>query len=125
MKTILASLITALVVAGGAGAYVSVVTPRQFNALKARVSVLESRAAASNASLSTLDAEETSLQQQLASNSNATTVECLRTQWNAYTNGYVPVDAYAVNGARYDSSLTGFPPGAVLWVGVLSTTKHC
>ena len=125
MKTILASLITALMVAGGAGAYVSAVTPAQLNALKARVSVLESRAAASKASLSTLNAQVASLQQQVGSNSNAATVECLRTQWNTYTGGYVPIDAYAINGAKYTGSLEGFPAGSVLWVGVLSTTKHC
>ena len=41
LKTIIASFVTAIVVAGGAGAYISVVTPAQFAALKSRVSVLQ------------------------------------------------------------------------------------
>lgn len=41
MKTVIACLLTALVVASGAGAYIEVVTPAQFNALQARVQTLE------------------------------------------------------------------------------------
>lgn len=41
MKTAVACLVTALAVAGGAGAYVQAVTPAQFAALNARVTALE------------------------------------------------------------------------------------
>lgn len=42
MKAVVASLATAAIVAGGAGAYVKVVTPAQFARLNARVTALES-----------------------------------------------------------------------------------
>jgi hypothetical protein len=41
VKAVIASLVTAIVVAGGAGAYVADVTPAQFAALQARVAKLE------------------------------------------------------------------------------------
>jgi hypothetical protein len=41
MKSLLASLITAVVVAGGAHAYNATVTPAQFARLEARVKILE------------------------------------------------------------------------------------
>jgi len=41
MKAVIASLVTAVIVASGAGAYVEVITPAQFGALQARVAALE------------------------------------------------------------------------------------
>lgn len=41
MKAVIASLVTAVIVASGAGAYVEVVTPAQFARLNARVTALE------------------------------------------------------------------------------------
>jgi hypothetical protein len=45
MKTVIACLVTGLVVAGGAGAYTAVVTPQQFAALKSQVAALKSETA--------------------------------------------------------------------------------
>jgi hypothetical protein len=109
MKAVIASVVTALVVAGGAGAYSAVVTPRQFAALQSRVTALELKAGTLQAQVGTLQATVGTLQAatntlQSSAGSNSTLVSCLQRNWNLL-RGFPLVPApFAINGAVFDSS---------------------
>jgi hypothetical protein len=101
LKTILASVVTGLVVAGGAGAAAVAVTPHQFASLNRQVQNqqvsiinLKSQVAALQNTVSKLQANDTS-----------SVVSCLQTQWNGLYG--LPTDTYAINSAKYNSNLDG------------------
>jgi hypothetical protein len=114
MKTVLTALVTTLIVAGGAGAYVVTVTPSQFAALKRQVGVqgrqeavlrrevttLRRQVGALAGTASSLQSDVSSLQ--TAQQNPSATVTCLQTKWNALT--FAPADGFVLNGAKYDSS---------------------
>jgi hypothetical protein len=96
VRTFVGAVVGALVVAAGAGAYDAAVTPAQFSALKRQVQVLQGR-------VSTLQGRVSSLQS--SATQDASTVACLKGNWNAIT--IWSWDTYALNGAKYDSSQVG------------------
>jgi uncharacterized protein YlxW (UPF0749 family) len=114
MKVLIASLVCALVLAGGAGAYNMAVTPRQFAALKAQVASLQRKVA---------DLQSTTSALQSTVNSSSSTVTCLQKNWNAVT--LWSSDIYAINSNKYDAGTVGQLNTQSILMAPLPTATQC
>ena len=112
MKILLTALLTALVVATGAGAYVAAVTPGQFAQLKAQVANQSVRLTSLEAAVSTLRSQP----------SDASTVACLKGEWNQLI--YWPQQDFVWNTVYYSGVAPAELNDGILSFRNVTTTMH-
>jgi hypothetical protein len=116
VRTFVGAVVGALVVAAGAGAYNAAVTPSQFSALKHQVQALQGKVSALQGRVSSLESSVSQTSQ------DASTVACLKKNWNAIT--IWSWDTYAINSNKYDSSqLNGLPDDSIVMVPTATATQ--